>query len=77
MQIGNRWRLGATPPSGLPAEFLRQLAAAEATASAQEREQWWTLTWLEGRPIARLDGGRRVGDADDTVEDDEDLFPAR
>ncbi|GGA75611.1 hypothetical protein GCM10011490_28000 [Pseudoclavibacter endophyticus] len=84
MQIGGRWAFGDTPPRGLPDELVAAIAQAEAAAPASARGGSWTLTWLEGRPVAELDSGLRVtvGDAphghdaalDD--EDDEDLFPA-
>lgn len=82
MQIGGRWPFGATPPRGLPADFIDALTTAEAEAPPEQRSGSWTLTWLEGRPVAELDGGLRIGGdvdhhavlgADD--DDDDDLFP--
>lgn len=56
---------------------------AEASASDAQRAASWTLTWLEGRPVAELDGGLRIGaeivpgfnDDDVEDEDDDELFP--
>jgi hypothetical protein len=48
-------------PTNLPTELREQIAAVEAGASAEERQQLrWTLTWLEGRPIVELDNGIRL-----------------
>ena len=81
MQVGGRWPVGGTPPRGLPASFVAALAAAEVDASEAERRGSWTLTWLEGRPVAELDSGRRVSDAAlphgaaGADDEDDDLFP--
>ena len=61
MQLGTRWPLGATPPAAVPDALRAQIAAVEDLISAgqlaQEPTPRWTLTWLEGRPIAELDTG--------------------
>ena len=75
MRIGTRWAFGTTPPANLPAEFLSALRDAEASAEADERTSVWTLTWLEGRPVAELDTGRRIALDDPDEDDDEALFP--
>ncbi len=56
--LGTRWRFGSTPPARLP----EAAAATVADAEAQLRQSApdavsasWTLTWLEGRPVAELD----------------------
>ncbi len=56
--LGTRWRFGSPPPARLP----EAAAAAVASAEAELRETApdassasWTLTWLEGRPVAELD----------------------
>lgn len=70
MQLGTRWNLGDEPPARLPAEFVAAVRAVEAEVGQQP---WrWTLTWLEGRPVAELDDGTiiRVGhDGSITVVD--------
>lgn len=90
MRVGGRWPFGAPAPRGLPEAFVAELRAAERAAGDDERGGSWTLTWLEGRPVAELDGGRRVGDAphgpDGAAPDadgasagdehDDELFPA-
>lgn len=50
MQIGTRWQAGQRPPAQLPESVVAAIAAAEADHSLTEGA--WTLTWLEGRPIA-------------------------
>lgn len=59
MQLGTRWAFGAPPPASVPAELREQIGALEA-ARAGAAAGHWTLTWLEGRPIAELDDGTRV-----------------
>lgn len=54
MRIGSRWRAGEAPPAGLPAAFVAAIGTAEVP------DGWWTLTWLEGRPIAEHDSGERL-----------------
>jgi hypothetical protein len=56
MQLGSRWSVGQTPPGRLPATLLEQIARVEADLPADTTLRW-TLTWLEGRPIAELDDG--------------------
>jgi hypothetical protein len=58
MQLGTRWPFGARPPASVPAELGARLAEVEADRPGDEGT--WTLTWLEGRPIAELDDGTRV-----------------
>jgi hypothetical protein len=75
MRLGTRWSFGAEPPASVPAELRPRIAAAEAAHSGDDStDRHWTLTWLEGRPIAELDDGTtRVSDAIVDVHDaDED-----
>lgn len=58
MQLGTRWSLGTPPPASVPAELRAHVAAVEAARAGASGH--WTLTWLEGRPIAELDDGTRV-----------------
>lgn len=58
MRLGTRWAAGSEPPRSVPAELRPAIAALEA-ASAESGARW-TLTWLEGRPIAELDTGWEV-----------------
>ena len=73
MRLGTRWEFGAEPPASVPAALRSRIAAAEAGHSGDGAGRHWTLTWLEGRPIAELDDGTRVSDAIVDVHDaDED-----
>ncbi len=61
MQLGTRWGVGEEPPARLSADFVAAIRAVEAEIGP--RDWRWTLTWLEGRPVAELDDGTiiRVG----------------
>lgn len=60
MQLGTRWTSGDEPPRAVPESLRDEIAAVDASipddALGQPRPRW-TLTWLEGRPIAELDTG--------------------
>ncbi|MEJ6555677.1 hypothetical protein PQI51_11675 [Microbacterium esteraromaticum] len=58
MQLGTRWEAGAEPPASVPAQLRPAIAEVDATLSGTRAH--WTLTWLEGRPIAELDAGWEV-----------------
>lgn len=86
MQLGTRWAIGSTPPTGLPQVVEIALTAVEEdlTVLTDDTSAWrWTLTWLEGKPVIELDDGTVIRyNADDDsatitqpatdVEDDED-----
>lgn len=78
MQLGTRWTAGADAPSSLPASMRAQIAAVEALIPSDTLGQpapRWTLTWLEGKPIAQLDTGVIVSldeDGEAVVRHDED-----
>jgi hypothetical protein len=81
VQLGTRWTAGAEPPASVPAALHPQITAVEAALPADQLGQpapRWTLTWLEGRPIAELDTGVIVTlDASGAAvvrHDDEDGF---
>ena len=57
MQLGTRWPFGSEPPVSVPMELRPRIAAAEAAHPGDGIGRHWTLTWLEGRPIAELDDG--------------------
>lgn len=72
MQLGTRWSVGGHPPAGLPGALTAAIAAVDAELAEEgvDAGSWrWTLTWLEGRPIAELDDGTRLdySPADDAV----------
>jgi hypothetical protein len=58
MQLGTRWNVGGEPPSRLPEELVARIREVEAGLDeADAATMRWTLTWLEGRPVAELDDG--------------------
>jgi nitroreductase len=59
MRLGTRWSFGDEPPASVPEELRPLIAAAESRAT-DAAGRHWTLTWLEGRPIAELDDGTIV-----------------
>lgn len=79
MQLGTRWPVGAEPPTAVPDALRAQIAAVETLLSAGQLAHQptprWTLTWLEGRPIAELDTGVIVtldAEGEAVVQHDED-----
>jgi len=78
MQLGTRWIAGEQPPAAVPQELHAQLAAVERDLPPGSPAPRWTLTWLEGRPVAELDTGVIVTiDRSGAVvvrHDDEDEF---
>ncbi len=62
MQLGTRWAAGSDAPASVPAQLLPAIAEVELALPASEEgpRPFWTLTWLEGRPIAELDAGWEV-----------------
>lgn len=50
MQICTRWQTGQQPPAQLPDAVAAAIATAESEHGLTTGA--WTLTWLEGRPIA-------------------------
>ena len=58
MQLGTRWIVGEKPPSRLTEDVVAAIAGVEAELVGIDTTGWrWTLTWLEGRPVAELDDG--------------------
>lgn len=58
MQLGTRWTLGSTPPPRLPDGLLEAISSVEAEVAHLDTAAWrWTLTYLEGQPVAELDDG--------------------
>lgn len=63
MQLGTRWTSGDEPPAAVPASLRPQIAAVDRALPGDDLGQprhRWTLTFLEGRPIAELDDGTIV-----------------
>jgi len=60
MQLGTRWVSGDEPPAAVPAVLRAQIAVVDRAIPTDDLGQprpRWTLTFLEGRPIAELDTG--------------------
>lgn len=56
MQLGTRWAAGSDAPASVPAALLPAIAEVEERGLTGH----WTLTWLEGRPLAELDAGWEI-----------------
>ncbi len=71
MQLGTRWTAGQNPPAAVPENLWSAISGVDdavLTATDGSPAPRWTLTWLEGRPIAELDTGVIVQvDADGEV----------
>lgn len=81
MQLGTRWTSGDEPPVAVPAILRPQIHAVDRALPGDDLGQprpRWTLTFLEGRPIAELDTGMIVeltaGGAVVVRHDEEDEF---
>lgn len=76
MQLGTRWLAGTTPPPSVPDQLRVAIGAveqAESTHSAPGGALYWTLTWLENRPVCRFDTGVTLRiDASGAVLHDDD-----
>ncbi len=57
MQLGTRWTARSEPPSAVPAALREQITRVEDLLDNAGPLPRWTLTWLEGRPVAELDTG--------------------
>lgn len=60
MQLGTRWTSGDEPQKAVPEALRHGIRSVDETIPADQLGQprpRWTLTWLEGRPIAELDTG--------------------
>ncbi len=58
MQLGTRWNVGEQAPTRLSEDFIAAVRGVEAELAGIDTTGWrWTLTWLEGRPVAELDDG--------------------
>ncbi|GAA3626361.1 hypothetical protein GCM10022200_05920 [Microbacterium awajiense] len=60
MRLGTRWTSGDEPPRAVPEALARGIRSVDQAIPSDELGQprpRWTLTWLEGSPIAELDTG--------------------
>jgi hypothetical protein len=77
VQLGRRWQVFTPCPATLPPEVADALTRVESElrAAPHPTSGWyWTLTYLEGRPVVQLDDGTTVrlsrdGDVSITLED--------
>lgn len=63
MQLGTRWAAHTDAPSTLDNPVKEAVIGVERelVALSQDTTQWyWTLTYLEGRPIVQLDDGTTI-----------------
>lgn len=75
MQLGTRWAMGGEPPARLSEQVVAAIRDVESTSIAPAAIRYWTLTWLEGRPVLELDPAPgsdafitiRVNSADETT----------
>ncbi|WP_119698516.1 hypothetical protein [Microbacterium halotolerans] len=65
MKLGTRWAAGSVPPSSVPEALRAEIVHIDQTLAQPGAAPSWTLTWLEGRPIAELASGIEV-----TLDDD-------
>lgn len=63
MQLGTRWQVNTAPPQNLD-ELVTEAVAQiekELTSLDQDTNSWfWTLTYLENRPVVQLDDGTTI-----------------
>lgn len=63
MQLGTRWAAHTNAPNSLD-DAVREAVNGverELVALSQDTTQWfWTLTYLEGRPVVQLDDGTTI-----------------
>lgn len=60
MQLGKRWAAHTPAPSNLDSAMITAVAEVERELHAlkQDTSKWyWTLTYLENRPVVQLDDG--------------------
>ncbi|WP_194385244.1 MULTISPECIES: hypothetical protein [Microbacterium] len=60
MRLGTRWTSGEEPPEAVPESLREGIAGVDATIPVDvlgAPRPRWTLTWLEGKPIAELANG--------------------
>jgi hypothetical protein len=66
VQLGTRWSVGAEPPSRLSPGMVDAIRGVEEERGSVDTggidtSLWrWTLTWLEGHPVAELEDGTIV-----------------
>ena len=59
MQLGTRWSVGTPPPASV-SDIMTAVILDHEAAHPEWAGMTWTLTFLEGRPIAELDDGTTI-----------------
>lgn len=59
MKLGTRWTSGGAIPASVPEALHEQIGQVDRLIEVDPRPKW-TLTWLEGRPVAELENGAVV-----------------
>lgn len=63
MQLGSRWPALTAPPQSLDESVVQAVLEIERGLNAlkQDTSAWyWTLTYLENRPVVQLDDGTTI-----------------
>ncbi|MDH6278788.1 hypothetical protein M2118_001784 [Aurantimicrobium minutum] len=63
MQLGTRWQVNTAPPQNLDELVAEAIAQIENELAVldQDTDSWfWTLTYLENRPVVQLDDGTTI-----------------
>lgn len=60
MKLGTRWPAGSEPPASVPDALRAEIVRVDQTLAPLDAAPSWTLTWLEGVPIAELPTGVEV-----------------
>ena len=63
MQLGTRWQVNTAIPKNLDAFVTEAVVQVEKELAAldQDTDSWfWTLTYLENRPVVQLDDGTTI-----------------
>lgn len=68
MQLGRRWPAHTPEPENLPDAVRDAIQSVELDLQGlpDDTSAWyWTLTYLEGRPVVQLDDGTTIREAVD------------
>jgi hypothetical protein len=68
MKLGTRWPAHTPPPQALTEDVKAAALRVETelTALGQDTHSWyWTLTYLENKPVVQLDDGTTIRLSDD------------
>jgi hypothetical protein len=61
VDLGTRWSFGGEPPARLSDAMKDAIRGVEESLPDVDTSLWrWTLTWLEGHPVAELEDGTVV-----------------